>query len=276
MLTDNFIRVGNRVTRVNGKPAPVHLADLAIPPAWSGVTVNPDPHSNVWVSGFDAKGRRQNIYAKWHVADATQQKFLRVRSLLSQWQHIGTVIEQDARRQSHPCREEAIVALLIFLTGIRPGSNAETLADKKAFGATTLLLKHVKPSAVHGRCHLKFTGKKGVDQNIPVVHDFLAPLLILRKASTTSYTTPLFSVSAARVNRYISKFGDYTAKDFRTACGTSLALEILGSRKRIPKTASARRKIVNDALDKVARKLGNTRAVSRKSYVDPEILERFL
>ena len=278
MLTDNHQRTEGWVKQVNGLPAPEHLARLRIPPAWTGVLVDPDPAAVVLATGLDSAGRKQRLYSVQHLADAKAGKFERVRALLTEWEDIRTQIEGDLNDPNEALYEQAIAAYLVYNTGMRPGSNADAalLTGIKAYGATTLQLRHVKRCARGVR--LKFVGKKGVRQNVLVTDPFLVRVFLRRKKATTAWTTPLFACSAGKLREYVAGLGsgEYTPKDFRTARGTSLALELLGSRKRLPSAKSRRKHIVNAALDRVAKLLGNTRAISRSAYVDPIILERFL
>lgn len=287
MLTANVKRkqltYGQQVVEVDGRPAPEHLAKLRIPPAWTDVAVDPDPSATILATGLDAAGRKCRLYSPEHHAQAKAGKFQRVRALLSEWEDIRTEIESaiNDKHTSGKDREAALVAYLIYETGMRPGSTASARGDNsqdevETFGASTIQLRHVKPCKRGVR--LKFVGKKGVRQNVLVTNPYLVRELKRRKAADARWSRPVFDVSAGKVNSYIAGLGGgvYTAKDFRTARGTSLALELLGPRKRLPKAKSRRKRIVNNALDRVAKLLGNTRAISRSAYVDPTILERFL
>jgi DNA topoisomerase-1 len=85
------------------------------------------------------------------------------------------------------------------------------------------------------------------------------------------------SVSSDDVNDYLRELTgrEITAKDFRTWGGTMLAAVEL---RRLGAAASRReadRNIVA-AVDAVAERLGNTRAVCRKYYVHPALLEAYL
>ena len=85
------------------------------------------------------------------------------------------------------------------------------------------------------------------------------------------------SVSSDDVNDYLRALGgrDITAKDFRTWGGTMLAAMEL---RRMGPAASRReadRNIIA-AVDAVAERLGNTRAVCRKYYVHPALLQAYL
>ncbi|HTO96011.1 MAG TPA: hypothetical protein VMK66_03115, partial [Myxococcales bacterium] len=64
-------------------------------------------------------------------------------------------------------------------------------------------------------------------------------------------------------------------KDFRTWAGTMLAAKELGALGPSKSRREADRSI-NKALDAVADRLGNTRAVCRKYYVHPGLLRAYL
>lgn len=244
---------------------------------WTDVHIDDNPKAVILATGVDVAGRLQRIYSTTHTENAKVSKFERVRELLSEWEDIRTQIEKDLNQKTEPIRHEcAMIAMLIYETGIRPGSASDTKAKVQAFGATTLQLRHVKPCANGVR--LQFVGKKGVKQNVLVTNPYLVRVFMKRKKETTAWTTSLFEVSVNRLRDYFKGLGSgaYTPKDFRTARGTSLALELLSWRKRLPKKASARKRIINEALDKVAAKLGNTRGVAKNSYVDSWVLDRFL
>jgi DNA topoisomerase-1 len=84
------------------------------------------------------------------------------------------------------------------------------------------------------------------------------------------------SITSSDVNAYLQQIaGDsFTAKDFRTWAGTlaaARALDALGTAES--KTACA--KAIVNAVDRVAKELGNTRAVCRKCYIHPVVFERY-
>ena len=67
---------------------------------------------------------------------------------------------------------------------------------------------------------------------------------------------------------------DFTAKDFRTWADTVIAIEAL-SECRPPKTERQAKKNIADAVEKVAGRLGNTVAVSKKCYIHPAVFEAY-
>ncbi len=266
-------RGGWTVVEVQGKPPLECVRKLRIPPAWYKVKVTTyHIPGKAIATGYDEAGRRQYLYHPDDVAHNKAAKFRKVMGLLEEWDDIRSEIMLGVRRG----KEEALVALLIHDTGMRPGGEGDTKAAVKAYGATTLLLRHVKPSAKG--CRLKFIGKKGVPQNVSVQDPHLANEFLDRKGVGESPRAKLFQTDCGKLRAYFRTLGSgqFTPKDFRTACGTRLALELLGKRKLLPKAKTKRKKLVNDALDKVAKQLGNTRAISRSAYVDPQILVRIL
>jgi DNA topoisomerase-1 len=79
------------------------------------------------------------------------------------------------------------------------------------------------------------------------------------------------------VNGYIREITgqDFSAKDFQTWAGTVLAALALAEFKKYDSQAQAKRYVVA-AIEKVAKQLGNTPAICRKSYVHPEILSAYM
>jgi DNA topoisomerase I len=84
-------------------------------------------------------------------------------------------------------------------------------------------------------------------------------------------------VDSSDINAYLRDASgeDFTAKDFRTWAGTILAARALQEFKNIRSEAEAKRNIVR-AIEAVASRLGNTRAVCRKCYVHPAILDAYV
>lgn len=246
-----------------------------IPPQWMGVMVDPEPGAKVIAQGLDSKGRLQRLYSTEHREGAAEQKFERVEELIANYEVIKAELQSDIRDRSYMWFEEAVVAYLIFVTGIRPGSQAETGGEYRAFGATTLLMTHVKVKA-SGRVWLDFIGKKGVRIKQPVKDKWLCQELTRRKARASSYKEQVFKTSASTLNKYFGVVGggNYSAKDFRTMRGCMMAHELLDNR-RVPKGITARKRIVREAIKQVAKALGNTPAVAKSAYIDPSILSRW-
>jgi DNA topoisomerase-1 len=79
------------------------------------------------------------------------------------------------------------------------------------------------------------------------------------------------------VNDYLREISgqDFTAKDFRTWAGTVLAAKALAEVSTFKSSTEAKRNIVK-AIESVAKRLGNTKAVCRKCYIHPAILDAYM
>ena len=85
-------------------------------------------------------------------------------------------------------------------------------------------------------------------------------------------------VRSEQINDYLKGLiGEaYTAKDFRTWNATMLAAVSLAADGRDAATKAARKRAMDGAVRGVAEVLGNTRAVARRSYIDPRVFDRYL
>ena len=83
-------------------------------------------------------------------------------------------------------------------------------------------------------------------------------------------------VASQDVNAYIREAGGgpFSSKHFRTWGGTVRALGLFAGLE-VPDSERARAIAVNQAIDAVATRLGNTRSICRKCYVHPAVLEHW-
>jgi len=219
-----------------------------IPPAWKDVKLHKD--KAYIATGVDAKGRLQYIYPKSHVARQSEKKYGRVERLEKQAPAIIESVKQDIAKENNP---EAEVVYTIYKTAFRPGTEKDTMADQKAYGASSLLRRQVKVKG--DKVTFKFIGKKGVQINKTVRDKLLAKIMKGRKSGDR-----VFDTSDSQLNSYFKKKTDgrYTLKDLRTLRAHQIAKKGGGDKKVIGQRVSA--------------ELGNTPAVAVKSYVDPELL----
>jgi len=85
------------------------------------------------------------------------------------------------------------------------------------------------------------------------------------------------TIGSADVNAYLrqSTGQDFTAKDVRTWAGMVLAAVALWECGVFTSQTEAKKNIVQ-AIEAVARRLGNTRTICRKCYVHPAVLDYYL
>jgi DNA topoisomerase-1 len=253
----------NVVEGMAGTDKQLRAAALArgyrVPPGWGDLWVNKDPDGHIQVRCTDSKGRRVGIYHPEHNEGQSAAKFERMKVFAFAHSKIMKQIEADMAT-----KPEAHVLYLISQTGFRLGSDNDTGADKQAYGASTLLAKHV---TVKGdTATFAFTGKKGVAIT-HVIRDKKIAAMVSKKK-----TGSLFDTNDTAVRAYMAELseGKFTPKDFRTFVANEEALRVM---EKMPEPLNARdaKKAVLAVCDAVAKKLGNTRTVAKDSYIAPEI-----
>ncbi len=174
----------------------------------------------------------------------------------------------------------AVVISLMERTYIRVGS-AEYEKQNGSHGLTTLHDRHV---AIEGAAiSFSFKGKKGIYHTVSLKNKKLAKIIkqcrdIPGKELFQYYGTDgqRHAIDSGMVNQYIKEYTgeDFTAKDFRTWAG---CLTLLRAFKSIGLYGNATqcKQNINQALDYVSAKLGNTRTVCRKYYVHPGIIRLY-
>ena len=248
---------------------PEHIKKLKIPPAWSNVRINADPDAALQAVGKDAKGRPQYVYSEKFRNSQSEAKFARIKELDGKFEKIRKQNDDRLKSGDPKTRENAECAALVMAMGIRPGSDTDTKAKVKAYGATTLQGQHVVTEG--GKTYLRFTGKKGVSLNLPVNDPGLAASLSAR-AKTAGADSKLFpNVSDKSLLDYTHTLnrGGFKTKDFRTLVASREAMQ--AAHPPPPKSEKEYKQRVLDVAKQVSAKLGNTPTVALQSYIPPEI-----
>ncbi len=255
---------------------------LVIPPAWTHVWICPDPRGHVQATGRDARGRKQYRYhPRWReVRD--EAKYGRLIAFAKSLPAIRRRTGADIRQAGLPRRKVLAAAVqLLEKTLIRIG-NEEYARDNGSIGLTTMRDRHAAVKGTH--VHFEFRGKSGVAHAVDL-HDVRLARIV--KACRDLPGHELFqyvddegsrhTIDSADVNDYLREVSgeDFTAKDFRTWAGTVLAAKALSEVAGPRSNADARRRIVA-AIESVAKKLGNTKAVCRKCYIHPVVVDAYL
>ena len=259
-----------------------HIRSLAIPPAWTNVWICPDERGHLQATGRDARGRKQYRYHPRWRAVRDEVKYGR----LVAFARALPVIRREtasALRKSGLTRERVLAAVVQLLekTLIRIG-NEEYARTNRSYGLTTMRDQHAKVMGAH--VNFQFRGKSGIRHAVDL-HD--ARLARIVKACRDLPGYELFqyvdangarqSIGSADVNAYLRELTgeDFTAKDFRTWAGTVMAAQALAASAEYGSAAQARRNVVK-AVEQVAKRLGNTKAVCRKSYIHPAIFDCYM
>jgi DNA topoisomerase-1 len=251
------------------------LNKLGMPPAYERCWFCADPNGHLQGVGFDAKGRKQYRYHPEFRANQEMAKFERLARFGHALPKLRRKIEEDITgRKLDPDTVLAAVVRLIDETHMRVGSE-EYVKSGKSFGATTLRNRHARVEG--SKLKLSYKGKHGIKQTVTVTDRNLARIAKrtqdLPGQHLFEFITPdgeIRPVTSSDVNAYIKDAmgEDFTAKDFRTWGASVIAFEEMAKR-----AAENPRIKLKEVMEPVAEALGNTPAISRKSYVHPAIIE---
>lgn len=255
---------------------------LAIPPAWTDVWICPSQRGHIQATGRDGRGRKQYRYhPRWREVrdDAKYDRMIAFGEALPR---IRQRVQQDLELPGLP-RERVLAAVVRLLekTRARVG-NEEYARENRSFGLTTLRNRHADVGG--SRIRFRFRGKGGKVSDVQLSDRKLARIVgrcqDLPGQALFTYLDDDGEprvVDSADVNDYLREISgdDFTAKDFRTWAGTVLAAWALRELTAFDSDAQAKKNVVR-AIETVAERLGNTPAVSRKSYVHPSVIDAYL
>jgi DNA topoisomerase I len=273
------LKAGKTWNYVNPRGKPIksraeinRLNAIALPPAYKDGWFCPDPYGHIQAIGWDAKGRKQYRYHPDFRAARENDKYAQCVDFGASLPAIRRRVESDlALRDVGRASVLAAVVRLLDLGKVRIG-NESYARTNKSYGATTLRKRHVK---VKGHSvKLDYVGKSGKTQSVSIEDKRLAH--VVRKCLDTGGLL-LFeyadesgaprAVSSTDVNQYLRDASgrEFTAKHFRTWGASVIALNAA-----LSQTAEISLKSM---LEPVAKALGNTPAIARKSYVHPQVIE---
>ncbi|NMH97428.1 DNA topoisomerase IB [Pseudonocardia acidicola] len=256
---------------------------IGIPPAWTHVWISPLPDGHIQATGRDSRGRKQYRYhPRWReVRDVT--KYHRMADFGRSLPGLRRHIDADLDLPGLP-REKVLGAVIRLMdeTLIRIG-NEEYARQNHSYGLTTLHHEHVR---IEGwtTIQFEFRAKSGKQQRVRLSDPRLASVVHacheLPGQELFHYIDDdgrVVHVGSADVNDYLRAItrAIVTAKDFRTWGGSVTAAETLVELGPPRSAADAKTKIVA-AIDAAAARLNNTRAVCRKSYVNPRVPESYV
>jgi len=275
------VYIGANGQRVTNPQKLRRLRSLAIPPAWSDIWICPHANGHLQVTARDARGRKQYRYHPKYRAIRDETKFDRMLAFSEVLPLARERVEAHVRLTGLP-RPKVLgtVVWLLERTLIRVGS-AEYARENETYGLTTLRDRHAE---VRGsKVAFAFRGKSGKEHLVTFDDRRLAKIV---QRCQTLPGEHLFQyvddegnrqeIGSSDVNDYLKGIAGpgVTAKDFRTWAGTMLAAQAL---REIGPARLVRDKKANivQAVDRVAERLGNTRAVCRQYYIHPVILEAY-
>jgi len=255
---------------------------LVIPPAWQNVWISNRPNGYLQVTGLDVAGRKQYKYhSKW-TSRRSEHKYFRLLEFGMVLPDARKQLAKDLRRKDFDERKVLAICVDVLQKALIRVGNENYKQLYGSFGLTTLRDKHVKING--SKITMNFIGKKGVQQNVELNDLSLAKLVKKCRDIPGQELFQFYSngkehkgIDSGKINNYIKEITgvDFTAKDFRTWGGTLEAMrQFAKCEVNEPIKANTKKNIVQ-VLDCVAKKLGNTRAVCKSSYVYPLLLTAY-
>ena len=260
--------------RVTDRDEIERLNAIALPPAYTDAWFCKDGNGHIQATGKDARGRKQYRYHADYRAKQDASKFDGCREFGEALPKLRARVEKDLRKRK--LTREAVLAAVVRLLDtehVRVGNEQYAKANK-SFGLTTLRMRHLKK--IGGKMKMRFTGKHGIvhevvlsDRNIKRIvkqcQDLPGQHLFQYENGDGEPT----AVTSADVNDYIREAtgSDFTAKHFRTWGASVIFFDQLLTKDE------EKRVSLKTVLEPVAEALGNTPAISRKSYVHPCLID---
>jgi DNA topoisomerase I len=267
---------------VTQREAVRRIGALAIPPAWTNVWISPDPLGHIQATGVDSRGRTQYRYHQQWREQRDAQKFVHMLRFASVLPALRAATVMDlARGDLDRDRVAASAVRLIDLGLFRLGGERYAELDHH-YGATTLEKRHV--TVTRDGMMFDYIAKAGKHRAITVTDEAVLPT-VRALARSDNGLGALFSyqhggswrvLHSHDVTNYIAARagGHFTAKEFRTWNATVLMALALANAAPA-RAARARDGVIVASVREVADWLGDTPAVARKSYIDPQLITRY-
>jgi len=233
-------------------------AGVAIPPAWTNIKYYPKPINGVLAEGTDAKGRRQRVEDASYRQGKIQEKHEKIQSELEP--KFNRIVSKLKRDLDAP---ESQVLYLITQTAFRIGDRPDSKTEHTAYGATSLLGKHVKVDG--DTTTFDFIGKEGVRQ-----HHVVKDPLIAKYVQGKKPDERLFPVSVEKVRNKWKELGGDKVHDIRSLIATRIAKRIV-DKSPTPTTRKELIELQKKAADLASKKLGNRPSEALNTYIDKRI-----
>tara|TARA_R100001163_G_scaffold64213_2_gene57928 strand:+ start:1925 stop:3238 length:1314 start_codon:yes stop_codon:yes gene_type:complete len=259
------------------------LNNIKIPATYDDVTVTDKPVNGLEGTGYDGTGRKQYFYSKNHLEEARKEKYSNLIFLGMNLPKINSDIEKLLKKKSPDVDSLSAMALKIMLMcNFRVGSQNN---EKKygTYGLTTLTTEHI--TFKNDTAIIKFNGKKQQLNECTIKDKAIVNMLkklVNHNKSTKSKKKYVFSwdgdrASPESLNDFLGGYHpDITTKTWRTWFANIRYISLMRREKENPESKSARKKISNQVVKKVAEELHHTPAICKKNYLMTELTDLYV
>lgn len=284
--TNNNFRYYNKKTKkVVDNKTKKRIKSLRIPPAYTNVHVHSDPDNKHQAIGFDSLNRKQYIYHPQFKEESQEIKFEDLIYFGKKIKRIRKDINSLLECNDNIPKKENVIGLVIFLIdrcNFRVGSDKYKKLYN-SYGVTTLNKKHIN---FKNNCiKIEFTGKKGV-LNTSKVSNKNSLKMINKLCNIYGNNEFLFCyqdkdgnvyrVTEKHINDFLKKYHRFlSVKMFRTWAANQILLKELLSLP-VPQTPTESKRNVLHSIKKAAKLMHHTSNVSKKSYMNNDIIDMYL
>lgn len=273
-----------RGARIDDAATLERIRALVIPPAWRDVWISPFENGHLQAVGTDDAGRRQYLYHERWRQRRDEEKFARMLRFARALPRLRRAVRRDLALED--LSEERVLACAIRLldVGLFRIGNQVYADENGSYGLTTLERRHARLEGDNAVA-FDYTAKGGLrrrqsvkDRDVSRVVSALKrrrgdPQLLAYQARPGGRWCSLRSEEINERIKTLTGLDDTSAKDFRTWHATVLAATHVAVADADSKRG--RERVIRDAVDQVAELLGNTPAVARTSYIDPQVFDRY-
>lgn len=276
------------------------LNKIYIPPAYENVIIAKSPNFKIQAIGTDSKGRKQYIYHPSFTQQQIEKKYNDIlhlgNKILEIEKHNTNLVKQICNKKYNqlnlPKDYYPIITMLLLKYHFRIGSHKYE-KDNNSFGIVTLLKDHIILLDNTSKFSIEFIGKKGVNNKIIDNNKSVYDLMKMLKYQNNNdshifcYTknNKKKMIYPEDIKNYLNvKYNtNITPKMFRTWYGNYYLLSYLKNirnDKNFNISDKMKKKDIKSLIKNssiyVSSKLNNTPTISKKSYINPKILNLLL
>ena len=311
-----YIFLDKKNNQIKDTTVLTHIKKIYIPPAYTDVKISASSSNYLQATGIDDKGRKQYIYNKTYIAKQTRNKYCALKHFGQCIDVIRNDIKKILKNDKPITNREKIIALVVHILDncyFRIG-NLNYYEDHNSHGVSTLQLKHLEFKK--DELYISFIGKKGVLNECSIKDQFIIDLLKELAKLAKNKESFLFYyekevketetetkekkskedkvkeekelIKPIDINNFLTSYNsDITLKMFRTWAANYIFLEemikrqnelvnINNSDNTNAKNNNDTMKVINEIIKNIAIKLHNTPTVSKKSYLDNNLVQIYM
>jgi len=273
--------------KINNNSLLKRIHSLKIPPAYKQVKISSNPNSKVQCIGTDTKQRKQYMY---HHQWSEQQTKIKFMDLIQFGKKIKR-IKKDMNINLNKCynnpslltNKDNLISLVLYLIDY---CNFRVGCEKykklyNSYGVTTLNNSHFKLNK--NNILIQFIGKKGVINKNKVNNKNICSLIKTLCNNNDEYiftyldkNNDKYRITEKHINDYLKKYNkNLSVKMFRTWNSNYILLKELLNLE-LPDSLKMAKKNINIAIKKAAEQLHHSSNVSKKSYMNNEIVTLYI